>query len=133
MSPAYPKYYKGGRKCKWSLRVDPGQRIQVRLLDVNLRDDMKSSRDRGRGERRECSTDSIRVSERGKNLLRMCGEMNNDILLLSHGNELEVSRRKWVSLEMNEYYSIICIYLDNFPMKIILVTFKKSKILFNKI
>ena len=71
MSPAYPKYYKGGRKCKWSLRVDPGQRIQVRLLDVNLRDDMKSSRDRGRGERRECSTDSIRVSERGKNLLRM--------------------------------------------------------------
>ena len=130
MSPAYPKYYKGGRKCKWSLRVDPGQRIQVRLLDVNLRDDMKSSRDRGRGERRECSTDSIRVSERGKNLLRMCGEMNNDILLLSHGNELEVSRRKWVSLEMNEYYSIICIY---FPMKIILVTLKKSKILFYKI
>ena len=91
MSPAYPKYYKGGRKCKWSLKVDPGQRIQVRLLDVNLRDDMRTSRERGgRGERRECSSDSLRVSEKGKNLLRMCGEMNNDILLLSHGNELEV-------------------------------------------
>ena len=91
MSPAYPKYYKGGRKCKWSLKVDPGQRIQVRLLDVNLRDEMRTSRERGRGERRECSTDSIRVSEKGKNLLRMCGEMKNDILLLSHGNQLEVS------------------------------------------
>ena len=91
MSPAYPKYYKGGRKCKWSLKVDPGQRIQVRLLDVNLRDEMRTSRERGRSERRECGTDSIRVSEKGKNLLRMCGEMKNDILLLSHGNQLEVS------------------------------------------
>ena len=102
MSPAYPKYYKGGRKCKWLLKVDPGQRIQVRLLDVSLRDEAMaigstSSRggERGRGggggDRRECSTDSIRVSERGKTLLRMCGEMNNDILILSHGNQLEVS------------------------------------------
>ena len=97
MSPAYPKYYKGGRKCKWSLRVDPGQRIQVRLLDVNLRDEMRSNRERGRGERRECSTDSIRVIEKGKNLLRMCGEMNNDILLLSHGNQLEVRPTKYIA------------------------------------
>ena len=99
MSPAYPKYYKGGRKCKWSLKVDPGQRIQVRLLDVNLRDDMRTSRERGgRGERRECSSDSLRVSEKGKNLLRMCGEMNNDILLLSHGNELEVGNKYDIAL-----------------------------------
>ena len=104
MSPAYPKYYKGGRRCKWSLIVDHGQRIQVRLLDVSLREEGSASSnvfssdrrggrrggggDRGRG---ECSTDSIRVSERGKTLLRMCGEMNNDILILSHGNQLEVS------------------------------------------
>ena len=32
-SPAYPKYYKGGRQCRWSLRTEPGQRIQVNLPD----------------------------------------------------------------------------------------------------
>lgn len=116
MSPAYPKYYKGGRKCKWSLRVDPGQRIQVRLLDVNLRDEMRSSRERGRGDRRECSTDSIRISERGKNLLRMCGEMNNDILILSHGNQLEVSSIKCVLKGMiSVKQSIICVMIRYFP------------------
>ncbi len=36
-SPVYPKYYVGGRRCRWKLRAEPGQRIQLRLLDVSLR------------------------------------------------------------------------------------------------
>ena len=34
MSPVYPKYYVGGRRCRWTLRADPGQRIQLRFLDI---------------------------------------------------------------------------------------------------
>ena len=84
MSPVYPKYYFGGRKCKWSLRAEPGQRIQLRFLDISLRERMSSSDP-------EC-TDSISVSERGKTLLRMCGESSEDIMLLSEGYSLEVRR-----------------------------------------
>lgn len=82
LSPVYPKYYVGGRKCRWTLRADPGQRIQLRFLDISLRERLSSSEP-------EC-TDSIRVSERGKTLLRMCGESKEDILLLSQANKLEV-------------------------------------------
>ena len=37
----------------------------------------------------ECS-DSVRVLERGKTLLHMCGESNDDIILMSQRNKLEV-------------------------------------------
>ena len=79
----YPKYYSGGKKCRWSLRAEPGQRIQLRFLDISLREGL-SSRDP------ECS-DSVRVSERGKTLLHMCGESTDDIVLLSQRSKLEVS------------------------------------------
>jgi hypothetical protein len=84
MSPVYPKYYAGGKKCRWSLRAEPGQRIQLRFLDISLREGL-SSRDP------ECS-DSVRVSERGKTLLHMCGESVDDIVLLSQRSKLEVRR-----------------------------------------
>ena len=84
MSPVYPKYYVGGRRCKWTLRADPGQRIQLRFLDISLREEMSPSS--------QC-TDSIRVTERGRNLLSMCGESKQDIVLLSEANKLEVRPR----------------------------------------
>ena len=85
MSPVYPKYYAGGKKCRWSLRAEPGQRIQLRFLDISLREGL-SSRDP------ECS-DSVRVSERGKTLLHMCGESTDDIVLLSQRSKLEVRKQ----------------------------------------
>ena len=79
---------------------------------------MRTSRERGgRGERRECSSDSLRVSEKGKNLLRMCGEMNNDILLLSHGNELEVGNKYAIALiDMMYTYSEILVFYIPFVL-----------------
>ncbi len=79
----YPKYYVGGRRCKWTLRADPGQRIQLRFLDISLREEV-SQRSHS-----QC-TDFIRVAEKGRNLLSMCGESKQDINLLSEANKLEV-------------------------------------------
>ena len=83
MSPVYPKYYVGGRRCKWVLRAEAGQRIQLRFLDISLREEEST------GRQPKC-TDSIRVTERGRNLLSMCGESKQDIVLLSEANKLEV-------------------------------------------
>ena len=88
MSPVYPKYYVGGRRCKWTLRSDPGQRIQLRLLDISLREEVGSQSSHSSSS--QCA-DSIRVTERGRNLLSMCGESKQDIVLLSDANKLEVS------------------------------------------
>ena len=90
-------------RCKWLLRAQPGQRIHLRFLDISLRERLVlpsevfiilsrnllsphslSSTDP------EC-TDSVSVSERGKTLLRMCGESKGDIVLLSDGHTLDVS------------------------------------------
>ena len=79
-----PKYYVGGRRCKWTLRSDPGQRIQLRFLDISLREEVSQS------SHPQCA-DSIRVTERGRNLLSMCGESKQDIVLLSDANKLEAS------------------------------------------
>ena len=88
MSPVYPKYYAGGRNCKWILRAEAGQRVQLRFLDISLREEVSQS------SHPQC-TDSIRVTERGRNLLSMCGESKQDIVLLSDANKLEVSLCLW--------------------------------------
>ena len=90
MSPVYPKYYVGGRRCKWTLRSDPGQRIQLRFLDISLREEVSQSN------HPQCA-DSIRVTERGRNLLSMCGESKQDIILLSDANKLEASLIRVIS------------------------------------
>ena len=95
-SPDYPKYFKSGLRCKWTLRANPGQRIQLRFMDISLREEVSQS------SHPQC-TDSIRVTERGRNLLSMCGESKQDIVLLSDANKLEV-----VAMPEVPY----CFYLD---------------------
>ena len=70
------------KKSSWSLRADPGQRLHLRFLDISLRE-RTSDGDL------ECA-DSVEVEESGKRLLRMCGESQTDIRLLSGRNVLEV-------------------------------------------
>ena len=69
-------------KSSWSLRAAPGQRLHLRFLDISLRE-RTSEGDL------ECA-DSVEVRERGKRLMRMCGESQTDITLLSERNILEV-------------------------------------------
>ena len=102
-----PKYYVGGRRCKWTLRSDPGQRIQLRFLDISLREEVSQS------SHPQCA-DSIRVTERGRNLLSMCGESKQDIVLLSDANKLEASLIPGVpspelrfGLGFNVYYVVL--------------------------
>ena len=76
----------------------------MRVVDVNLREGKGFGSGRypssvsrhgsisgreGGGE--EC-TDVIRVTDRGKTLLTMCGESKADVQILSHSSKLEVSR-----------------------------------------
>ena len=82
----YPKYYSGGRRCNWILRAAEGQRIQLRFLDISLREEENNRR------HPQCE-DSVRVTERGRNLLSMCGESKQDIVLLSDANKLEVGNK----------------------------------------
>ena len=80
--------------------------MQVRVVDVNLREgkgfgsgryssssvSRHGSSSGGReGVGEEC-TDVIRVTDRGKTLLTMCGESKADVQILSHSSKLEVSR-----------------------------------------
>ncbi len=87
LSPVYPKYLVGGRRCRWTLRAEPGQRIQLRLLDVSLRE--RGDTGSSSSSSSSCE-DSVSVSERGKPLLRMCGELKEDVMLLSEANTIDV-------------------------------------------
>ncbi len=75
---------------RWSLRAAPGQRLQLRLLDVSLKEKDSHS-----------CVGSVVVTERDNVLLKMCGESDTDIRLLSNKNTLKVrlSSDKTIILE----------------------------------
>ena len=37
-SPGYPRYYLGGRECIWNIMAETGQRIELEVVDLALRD-----------------------------------------------------------------------------------------------
>jgi len=77
-------------------RTEAGQRLQVRFLDVSLRERGSSGGSVSPVSpfgHQDCTSDSVSVSERGKTLMRMCGELGEDITLLSEGNSLEVRQK----------------------------------------
>ena len=80
-SPGYPRYYLGGRECVWTLVVGEGQKIQLELSDLSLRET---------GE--ECE-DSLVIKEEGRTLLSMCGGLISPVSLLSATNLVEVRMR----------------------------------------
>ena len=80
-SPGYPRYYLGGRECVWTLVVGEGQKIQLELSDLSLRET---------GE--ECE-DSLVIKEEGRTLLSMCGGLSSPVSILSTTNLVEVRMR----------------------------------------
>ena len=93
--------------CSHLIFLNSPTPTQVQVVDVNLREGKgfgtgrysssvsrhgSSSSGSGReGGGEEC-TDVIRVTDRGKTLLTMCGESKADVQILSHSSKLEVGR-----------------------------------------
>ena len=80
-SPGYPRYYLGGRECVWTMVVEEGQKIQLELADLSLRET-----------REECE-DSVLIKEDGRTLLSLCGGLSSPVSLLSATNIVEVRMR----------------------------------------
>ena len=80
-SPGYPRYYLGGRECVWTLVVGKGQKIQLELSDLSLR------------ETGEKCKDSVVIKEEGRTLLSLCGGLTSPVSLLSATNHVEVRMR----------------------------------------
>ncbi|CAL4068002.1 unnamed protein product, partial [Meganyctiphanes norvegica] len=81
-SIGYPEYYLGDQPCTLSIHVDEGQRIQLTISDISIRD----MRD---GEK--TCTDSVVVREGEHELLHRCGESNKPLTVTSEGNLINVT------------------------------------------
>ena len=86
-SPGYPRYYLGGRECVWTLIVGRGQRIQLEVTDLSLRQ---------AGTGGQCQ-DEVTVKEEGDTLLQLCGDLIQPVTLLSTTNQVEVRMRTGAS------------------------------------
>ena len=78
MTPSYPKYYQPGAECVWSLLVPPHQRVIVRVLDLQLRSHVSSTRD-------TCQ-DRLSVGDTGP----LCGELQTDVTVVSDTNKIRI-------------------------------------------
>nr|CAD7407948.1 unnamed protein product [Timema poppensis] len=72
MSPGYPIYYVNKDDCYWLLKASPGQRVQVTLLDMSLRN-------------------HLQVIEDGRVMMDECGELAKAIVIMSEGNMLNLT------------------------------------------
>ncbi|XP_023706998.1 uncharacterized protein LOC111864168 isoform X2 [Cryptotermes secundus] len=79
-TPGYPQF-NVERNCAWKLRTQEGQRIQLSFLDISLRDIGSSET--------KC-TDRLTVEEEDRELLSVCGEKEESIVIESDGGGLDV-------------------------------------------
>ncbi|GFG40915.1 hypothetical protein Cfor_11091 [Coptotermes formosanus] len=79
-TPGYPQF-NVERNCTWKLRVQEGQRVQVSVLDISLRGIISTET--------EC-TDRLTVKEGDRQLLALCGEQEDSIVVESVGAGLDV-------------------------------------------
>ena len=80
-SPGYPRYYLGGRECVWTIMADQGQRIELEVVDLALRD----TADR-------CE-DSVQVREDGLTLMSLCGDLDGRANVVSNSRGVELRMR----------------------------------------
>ena len=57
------RYYLGGRECIWTIQAEPGQRMELEVVDLALRDT---------GD--DCE-DSVELREQGLTLMSLCGDL----------------------------------------------------------
>ena len=82
-SPGYPSYYLGGRECVWTIQAQPGQRIQLEVVDLALREG---------GGGGQCQ-DSVELREEGLSLLSLCGDLQGRANVASSSRQVELRMR----------------------------------------
>ena len=82
-SPGYPSYYLGGRECVWTIQAQLGQRIQLEVVDLALRDP---------GEGEDCE-DSVEVKEEGLTVMSLCGDLEGRANVASSSRQVELRMR----------------------------------------
>ena len=80
-SPGYPRYYLGGRECVWTIQAEQGQRIELEVVDLALRDT---------GDQCE---DSVQVREEGLTLMSLCGDLEGRADVASTSRQVELRMR----------------------------------------
>ena len=80
-SPGYPSYYLGGRECVWTIQAEQGQRIELEVVDLALRDT---------GDQCE---DSVQVREEGLTLMSLCGDLEGRADVASTSRQVELRMR----------------------------------------
>ena len=137
MSPAYPKYYQPGLACSWEVRanqnpasghvtqyspligqvrVPPHQRVAVRLLDLQLRQEPRQPCQQPQvscdwSAAAGLSSDWLQCGAACRDQLRVggaaavCGELRAEVTVASPGNTLLVQLTTGQSLEAVLFYS----------------------------
>ena len=80
-SPGYPRYYLGGRECVWTILAEQGQRIELEVVDLALRDT---------GDQCE---DTVQVREEGLTLMSLCGDLDGRANVVSNSRGVELRMR----------------------------------------
>ncbi|KAK7074502.1 hypothetical protein SK128_018083, partial [Halocaridina rubra] len=94
----YPEYYLGDEgPCTITLSVDEGQKIQLTITDLNVKEDVSTPA----GD--ECR-DSLLVTEGSKQLLTRCGEINQPISITSEGSSLNITLNAYDDLSPKRGY-----------------------------
>ncbi|XP_063884131.1 uncharacterized protein LOC135113074 [Scylla paramamosain] len=83
-SVGYPQYYLGNPSvCTLTVTADQGQRLQLTISDLSIREIMQPTETR-------CK-DSVEVSEGSKVMLERCGDTNRPLTITSVGPSLNVT------------------------------------------
>lgn len=83
-SVGYPQYYLGEPPvCTLTVTADEGQRLQLTITDLSVREILQPTEDRCR--------DTVQVNEGSKVLLARCGDSNKPLQVISEGPSLNVT------------------------------------------
>lgn len=110
---SYPKYYPP-YDCNWKIIGYPGQRVQIEILDLSIKEPFYNRR---RLTNYEC-TDNVAIIEDDVKQFSLCGESKSNLIeFRSKSNELDVEFKsfnfsptrgllfKYTSNYLNDYFS----------------------------
>ncbi|KAF5303079.1 hypothetical protein FQR65_LT08410 [Abscondita terminalis] len=79
-NPGYPRFYLGQKKCLWSIRAPPLQRIKITIFDISLV---------GNPNVKRCS-DLLEISDRGQILYSTCIQQEPPVEIVSLDDSLDI-------------------------------------------